>query len=138
MPARIEIYDNSHIQTTDAVGAMVVANQEGLSKPHYRIFNIKMSELEQKDDTSMMGQVFERRFNIKKDKARQLETLPDLIILDGGKGQVKAVQNKIAALNIPLLGIAKGPEHGRKRLREGLSERFFSARSLKKQRASPN
>ena len=132
MPARIEIYDNSHIQTTDAVGAMVVANQEGLSKPHYRIFNIKMSELEQKDDTSMMGQVFERRFNIKKDKARQLETLPDLIILDGGKGQVKAVQNKIAALNIPLLGIAKGPEHGRKRLREGLSERFFFCAQPKK------
>ena len=83
-PDRIEVYDNSHIQGTYAVGAMVVFGPDGLTKSEYRKFNINLDELENKDDTSMMKYVFNRRFK-KKDPSQALK-IPDLIILDGGKG----------------------------------------------------
>lgn len=123
---RVEIYDNSHMQGSNAVGAMVVAGTEGFLKTHYRIFNIKIEELTKKDDTAMMMQMFKRRFKKNNDL-----TLPDLIIVDGGKGQMNAVADILAPLEIPLLGIAKGPEHGRARLRAGMSERFFYNNSTK-------
>ena len=91
---RIEIYDNSHIQGHAPVGAMVVAGEEGFMKAHYRMFNIKAEALKAGDDYAMMRQVFARRFR-KKDAAA---IVPDLIIIDGGLGQMSAVADIIAAL----------------------------------------
>ena len=115
-PDRIEIYDNSHIQGTSAVGAMVVAGPEGFRKGQYRKFNIRAAATD--SDVGMMREVLTRRF------ARQLEetpdrddsTWPDLVLLDGGKGQLsaaKAVLEDLGIEDVCLVGIAKGPHHGR-------------------------
>ena len=107
-PERIEVYDNSHIQGAYAVGAMVVSGPDGLMKSEYRKFNIKMSELGNRDDTSMMQHVFSRRF--KKKNTQDLK-IPDVIILDGGKGQLSVIQNYLHDIgygNIPIVAIAKG------------------------------
>ena len=107
-PERIEVYDNSHIQGAYAVGAMVVSGPDGLMKSEYRKFNIKISELGNKDDTSMMQHVFSRRF--KKKNTQDLK-IPDVIILDGGKGQLSVIQNYLHDIgygNIPIVAIAKG------------------------------
>jgi excinuclease ABC subunit C len=111
---------------------MVVAGEEGLSKTHYRIFNVKSAELPKGDDTAMMRQMLARRFNIKKDKPRTIESPPDLIILDGGKGQMRAVLDIAAHFNIPVLAMAKGAEHGRKRERAGQTENFFYCKNAAK------
>ena len=107
-PERIEVYDNSHIQGAYAVGAMVVSGPDGLMKSEYRKFNIKISELGNRDDTSMMQHVFSRRF--KKKNTQDLK-IPDVIILDGGKGQLSIIQNYLNDIgygNIPIIAIAKG------------------------------
>ena len=116
VPQRIEIYDNSHIQGTHALGAMVVAGPEGFINSQYRKFNIKTAQTD--DDFGMMREVMARRFGraVSEDPDRESGTWPDLVLIDGGKGQVSAVKGVIDELGIEdlaLIGIAKGPHHGR-------------------------
>ena len=115
-PQRIEIYDNSHIQGTKAVGAMVVAGTEGFLKNQYRKFNIKSAQTN--DDFGMMREVMTRRFAraLEEDPDRDGDTWPDLVLIDGGKGQMSSVRDALEELgieDIPLVAIAKGPHHGR-------------------------
>lgn len=114
-PQRIEIYDNSHIQGTNALGGMVVAGPEGWIKGAYRKFNIKRVETAPGDDFAMMREVFERRFGraIEEDPDRSKGEWPDLVLIDGGKGQVSAVASVFSELGIddlPFIGVAKGPD----------------------------
>ncbi|MBO9695534.1 MAG: excinuclease ABC subunit UvrC [Sphingopyxis sp.] len=114
-PQRIEIYDNSHIQGTNALGAMVVAGPEGWIKGAYRKFNIKRAETQPGDDFAMMREVFQRRFAraIEEDPERTKGEWPDLVLIDGGKGQVSAVAAVFAELGIDdltFVGVAKGPD----------------------------
>lgn len=117
IPERIEVYDNSHIQGTKAVGAMVVAGAEGFLKNQYRKFNIKTAQ--SNDDFAMMREVMERRFTraMQEDPDRDKAGVwPDLVLIDGGKGQMSAVRDTLGELGIedvPLIAIAKGPDHGR-------------------------
>ena len=113
IPNRIEIYDNSHIQGADAVGAMVVAGPEGMEKNEYRKFNIKNNEIIPGDDVGMMKEVITRRFKrlIAEDPDRKLGKWPDLIFIDGGAGQISAVSETMQSMGvseIPLVGVAKG------------------------------
>lgn len=115
-PKRIEIFDNSHIQGTNALGAMVVAGPEGFIKGQYRKFNIKQAATD--DDFAMMREVFQRRFGRAQedDPDRDSGQWPDLVLIDGGKGQmsaVKAALEEIGVEDVPLIAIAKGPNHGR-------------------------
>ena len=136
MPRRIEVYDNSHIQGTNAVGGMIVAGPEGLAKAHYRKFNIKTQQDTGGDDFGMMKEVLTRRFSrLLKERATRpdqngtlaKDTLaedsnvddtsvgswPDLLLIDGGKGQLSAVQEVLKELGIddvPVAGISKGPD----------------------------
>lgn len=112
-PRRIEVYDNSHIMGTDAVGGMIVAGPEGFLKSQYRKFNIRGSDLTPGDDFAMMREVLTRRFQrlLKEDPDRGSEAWPDLLLIDGGAGQVSAVQATLEALgiaDIPVIGVAKG------------------------------
>ncbi len=112
-PARIEVYDNSHIQGSDAVGAMIVAGREGFIKSQYRKFNIRGEGITAGDDFGMMKEVLTRRFErlLKEDPDREGETWPDLLLIDGGAGQVSAVAGIMADLgveDIPVVGVAKG------------------------------
>ncbi len=116
-PQRIEVYDNSHIQGANAVGAMVVAGPEGFIKGQYRKWNIKRPEAAG-DDFAMMREVMERRFARAQDEDpdRDGGLWPDLVLIDGGKGQMSAVRDTLEELGIedvPLIAIAKGPNHGR-------------------------
>jgi excinuclease ABC subunit C len=116
VPQRIEVYDNSHIQGTKAVGAMVVAGPEGFLKNQYRKFNIKTAQSD--DDFAMMREVMARRFArvLEEDPDREGGTWPDLVLIDGGKGQlssVRAVIDELGIEDIAVIGIAKGPHHGR-------------------------
>ena len=118
VPQRIEVYDNSHIQGTNALGAMVVAGPEGFLKNQYRKFNIKRAETQPGDDFGMMREVMARRFGraVSEDPEREGGTWPDIVLIDGGKGQMSAVRAVIEELGIedlPLIAIAKGPHHGR-------------------------
>ncbi|WP_068073904.1 excinuclease ABC subunit UvrC [Novosphingobium lentum] len=118
VPQRIEVYDNSHIQGTNALGAMVVAGPDGFMKGQYRKFNIKRDETAPGDDFAMMREVMDRRFSRAQaeDPDRQGGTWPDLVLIDGGKGQMSAVRDALQELGIedvPLIAIAKGPNHGR-------------------------
>jgi excinuclease ABC subunit C len=130
-PRRIEVYDNSHIMGTNAVGAMIVAGAEGFMKTHYRTFNIKSLDLTPGDDYAMMREVLRRRFTrlLKEDAARpempeendlqgriDSETAfpdrPDIILIDGGKGQfeaARAVLNELGVTGVAVAAIAKGP-----------------------------
>ncbi|MBO9455111.1 excinuclease ABC subunit UvrC [Paracoccus sp. R12_1] len=119
-PRRVEIYDNSHIMGTNAVGGMVVAGPEGFLKSQYRKFNIKGTEITPGDDFGMMKEVLTRRFSrlLKEDPDRQTEAWPDLLLIDGGAGQVSAVDGILADLgveDIPIVGVAKGVDrdHGK-------------------------
>jgi excinuclease ABC subunit C len=117
-PQRIEIYDNSHIQGTNALGAMVVAGPEGFIKGQYRKFNIKRTETAPGDDYAMMHEVFQRRFARAQedDPDRDKGEWPDLVLIDGGKGQMSAVKAALAEIgveDVALIAIAKGPHHGR-------------------------
>ncbi len=112
-PERIEVYDNSHIQGTHAVGGMIVAGPEGLMKSQYRKFNIKDESLTPGDDFGMMKEVLTRRFQrlLKEDPDRESTSWPDLLLIDGGAGQVSAVHEIMAELgveDIPMVGVAKG------------------------------
>ncbi len=132
-PRRVEIYDNSHIMGTNAVGAMVVAGAMGFSKPHYRTFNIKSEDLTPGDDFGMMREVLTRRFaRLQKDSPRVTEASeasddampdwPDLVLIDGGKGQLEAARSVLAELGIddvPMVGVAKGVD------RDAGREQFF-------------
>ncbi|MEM8617043.1 MAG: excinuclease ABC subunit UvrC, partial [Pseudomonadota bacterium] len=125
-PKRIEIYDNSHIQGSNMVGGMVVAGPEGFEKAQYRKFNIKDQSLEPGDDYGMMREVMTRRFNrAKKEReAGEVESWPDLVLIDGGLGQLNAVQDALKALDLGsddvcLVSIAKGVERNAGR------EQFF-------------
>ncbi|NNE52196.1 MAG: excinuclease ABC subunit UvrC [Sulfitobacter sp.] len=113
VPERIEVYDNSHIQGTNAVGAMIVAGAEGLMKSQYRKFNIKGDDLVPGDDFGMMKEVLNRRFKrlIKEDPDRSGGLWPDLLLIDGGAGQVSAVaqiMRERGVEDIPMVGVAKG------------------------------
>ena len=123
MPQRIEVYDNSHISGTDAVGAMIVAGPEGLTKNAYRKFTIK-SDIAPGDDYAMMREVLTRRFSraLREDPDREGGEWPDLVIIDGGQGQLAIAGEVLAELGIadlPVVAIAKGPERNAGR------ERFF-------------
>ncbi|OIP83321.1 MAG: excinuclease ABC subunit C [Rhodobacterales bacterium CG2_30_65_12] len=112
-PKRIEVYDNSHIQGAHAVGAMIVAGPEGFMKSQYRKFNIRGEEITPGDDFGMMKEVLTRRFKrlLKEDPDRQGEHWPDLLLIDGGAGQVSAVNEILEDLgveDIPMAGVAKG------------------------------
>ncbi|MBF9030687.1 excinuclease ABC subunit UvrC [Rhodobacterales bacterium HKCCE3408] len=112
-PRRIEVYDNSHIMGTNAVGAMIVAGPEGFEKSQYRKFNIKGDDLTPGDDFGMMKEVLTRRFQrlLKEDPDRESNAWPDLLLIDGGAGQVSAVEEIMEDLGIedvPFIGVAKG------------------------------
>ncbi|WP_417687198.1 excinuclease ABC subunit UvrC [Roseibium sp.] len=148
-PRRIEVYDNSHIMGTNAVGGMIVAGMEGFSKGQYRKFNIKSEDLTPGDDYGMMREVLTRRFSrLMKEHPRVLEkpadtpqiegdddagegnvpaatdipAWPDLVLIDGGQGQLTAARETLEELgltDVPLVGIAKGPD------RDAGREKFF-------------
>lgn len=123
IPKRIEVYDNSHIQGTNAVGAMIVAGPDGFMKNQYRKFNIKSEGLTPGDDYAMMKEVLQRRFKrlvspSEKDIARaakedDVPQWPDLVIIDGGRGQLNAVREiftELGVTNVALMSVAKGPD----------------------------
>ncbi|REJ69588.1 MAG: excinuclease ABC subunit UvrC [Proteobacteria bacterium] len=119
-PKRIEVFDNSHIQGAHAVGAMIVSGPDGFLKNQYRKFNIRGDDLTPGDDFGMMKEVMTRRFTrlIKEDPERTSESWPDLLLIDGGAGQVSAVAEILETLGIddvPMVGVAKGVDrdHGK-------------------------
>jgi len=134
-PTRIEVYDNSHIGGTNAVGAMIVAGPEGLRKNQYRKFNIRSSDLTPGDDYGMMREVLGRRFKrLLEENPRTVvnnahdliagedQPWPDLLLIDGGQGQLNAAQETLTALgvfDVPVVAIAKGPD------RDAGRETFF-------------
>ena len=123
-PERIEVYDNSHIMGTNAVGGMIVAGPEGFQKSQYRKFNIKSAELTPGDDYGMMNEVLRRRFArlAKEEEAGENPIRPDLVLVDGGAGQLAAALEVMADLgvdDIAVVGVAKGPD------RDAGLERFF-------------
>jgi excinuclease ABC subunit C len=123
-PERIEVYDNSHIQGTNAVGGMIVAGPEGFMKGQYRKFNIRSTELTPGDDYGMMKEVLRRRFArlVKEEEEGDSSARPDLVLVDGGKGQLDAALEVMADLgvdDIAIVGVAKGPD------RDAGLERFF-------------
>ena len=125
-PQRIEVYDNSHIQGTNAVGAMIVGGPEGFEKNEYRKFNIRSDAITPGDDYGMMRQVLTRRFTrllkeTAKADADDERPWPDLVIIDGGRGQLGVARDVFAELGVDgvtLVAIAKGPDRnaGRERL----------------------
>ena len=122
-PERIEIYDNSHIQGTAPIGAMVVAGPDGFIKNSYRKFNIK-TEGAAGDDFAMMREVLSRRFGraLREGPERDDENWPDLVLIDGGQGQLEVARQVLTELgleDIAIVGIAKGPD------RDAGRERFF-------------
>lgn len=134
VPKRIEVYDNSHIMGTNAVGGMIVAGPEGFVKNQYRKFNIKSQDITPGDDYGMMREVMERRFSrLLKEKGLPVENTtqdddsfpqwPDVILIDGGQGQMKVVHEVLRELEINdaviAIGVAKGMD------REAGRERFF-------------
>ena len=123
-PERIEVYDNSHIMGTNAVGGMIVAGPDGFQKSQYRKFNIKSTELTPGDDFGMMREVLKRRFArmLKEEEAGEPSPRPELVLVDGGAGQLGAVLEVMADLgvdDIAVVGVAKGPD------RDAGLERFF-------------
>jgi len=108
----IEVYDNSHIQGSSSVGALITFGSEGFIKKRYRKFNIKNQELRAGDDYGMLKEVFERRFSkIIKEKKQEEATIPDLVIIDGGKGQYsvgRKILDEYGFHDIPIITIAKG------------------------------
>lgn len=120
-PNRIEVYDNSHIMGTNAVGAMIVAGPDGFLKSQYRKFNIRSEGLTPGDDYAMMREVLERRFKrllaqgpdkVETD-AETVPQWPDLVIIDGGRGQLNAAQaifDELGLKDVALMAVAKGPE----------------------------
>jgi excinuclease ABC subunit C len=142
-PRRIEVYDNSHIAGSNPVGAMIVAGPEGFRKNQYRKFNIRSEEITPGDDYGMMREVLQRRFKRLLEESPRTtiddamaavqsghvdiddeQPWPDLVLIDGGQGQLSAAQETLAALgvtDVPLVAIAKGPD------RDAGRETFFLA-----------
>ncbi|WP_114945743.1 excinuclease ABC subunit UvrC [Microvirga calopogonii] len=134
-PRRVEVYDNSHIMGTNAVGAMVVAGANGFMKQHYRTFNMKSEDLKPGDDYGMMREMLQRRFaRLVKEEPRgeadhqthddSFPAWPDLVLIDGGKGQLEAARQALAEVgvsedDVALVGIAKGRD------RDAGRETFF-------------
>jgi excinuclease ABC subunit C len=123
-PGRIEVYDNSHIMGSNAVGGMIVAGPEGFQKNAYRKFNIRGEDLTPGDDYGMMREVLRRRFSrlAKEEAAGESPIRPDLLLMDGGQGQLDAALEILQELgldDIPVVGVAKGPD------RDAGLERFF-------------
>ena len=123
-PERIEVYDNAHIQGTNAVGGMIVAGPEGFRKNQYRKFNIRGEDLTPGDDYGMMREVMRRRFGkmVKDEEAGEVVERPDLLLIDGGAGQLAEVLAVLADLgvdDITAVGVAKGPD------RDAGKEHFF-------------
>ena len=117
----VEVYDNSHIQGTDSIGALIAFGEEGFVKKRYRKFNIKIKKNLQ-DDYGMMREVINRRFKRALQEKEHYLTLPDLILIDGGKGQysvVREAMNELGLHEIPVIAIAKG------KLRNSGDETFF-------------
>ncbi|MDG0989753.1 MAG: excinuclease ABC subunit UvrC [Yoonia sp.] len=115
VPQRIEVYDNSHIQGAFAVGGMIVAGPEGFDKNQYRKFNIKGDDLTPGDDFGMMKEVMTRRFKrlLKEDPDRTSGMWPELLLIDGGAGQVSSVREIMTELgvgDVPMIGVAKGED----------------------------
>lgn len=124
MPRRIEVYDNSHIMGTNAVGGMIVAGVDGFLKNQYRKFNIKSKDITPGDDYGMMREVLTRRFSrlmketdgpkhAAEDDTIDAGTWPDLLLIDGGIGQINAVKGVLKELGVtdmPIAGVAKGPD----------------------------
>lgn len=114
-PERVEVYDNSHISGTNMVGAMIVAGPGGFEKNAYRKFNIKSADLSPGDDYGAMREVLTRRFARaqKEDPDREQGLWPDLVLLDGGKGQLSTARQTLEDLgidDIPMVAISKGPD----------------------------
>jgi excinuclease ABC subunit C len=114
-PQRIEVYDNSHVMGTNAVGAMIVAGPEGFRKNQYRKFNIRRPETGPGDDFAMMREVLGRRFARleKEDPDRSKGDWPDLLLIDGGKGQLSAVcatMEEAGVHDVPVVAVSKGPD----------------------------
>lgn len=134
-PRRVEVFDNSHIMGTNAVGAMIVAGPEGFAKSQYRKFNIRSQDLTPGDDYAMMREVLGRRFGrlmrevgprgtAGRDDDAAVSAWPDLVLIDGGRGQLSAATETLAELGItdlPLIGVAKGPD------RDAGRETFYMA-----------
>jgi excinuclease ABC subunit C len=123
-PERIEVYDNSHIMGTNAVGGMIVAGPDGFLKNQYRKFNIRSQDLTPGDDYGMMREVLRRRFArmVKEEEAGETPPRPDLVLIDGGQGQLDAALEALADLGVDdvvVVGVAKGPD------RDAGLERFF-------------
>ena len=122
-PQRIEVFDNSHLQGTNQLGGMIVAGPDGFMKNQYRKFNIKNPDTAPGDDYAMMREVFTRRYGrLAKEETRDSAAWPDLVLIDGGKGQLGVAIEVMAELgleDIPLVGVAKGPD------RDAGRERFF-------------
>ena len=124
MPTRIEVYDNSHIMGSNAVGGMIVAGVDGFLKNQYRKFNIKSEDITPGDDYGMMREVLTRRFSrllretdgprhAESDDTVDAGTWPDLLLIDGGVGQINAVRSVLEELGLgdmPIAGVAKGPD----------------------------
>jgi len=113
-PERIEVYDNSHIMGSSALGAMIVAGPDGFEKSQYRKFNIKADDIEPGDDYAMMREVLTRRFaRLRKEEEKGAGRRPDLVLVDGGKGQLSTaleVMDELKLSDIPVVSIAKGPD----------------------------
>jgi len=125
-PKRIEVYDNSHVMGTNAVGGMIVAGPEGFMKNAYRKFNIKDESITPGDDFGMMREVLTRRFkrlvDESPDRTAADSAWPDLVVIDGGAGQLSAalgIMRELGVDDVPLVAIAKGPDRNAGR------ERFF-------------
>ena len=127
-PKRIEVYDNSHISGTNALGAMIVSGEDGFEKNAYRKFNIKDPDTVSGDDYAMMREVLTRRLSraLKEDPDRAGNTWPDLILIDGGPGQLSVALEVLDELGIPdqpIVAIAKGPDRDAGRERFHVPER---------------
>ena len=112
-PDRIEVYDNSHIQGTNALGAMIVAGPEGFEKTSYRKFNMKGDDAATNDDFAMMKAMLRRRFTRLQKDRDQGAPAPGLVLIDGGKGQLSSVMEVMAELgvdDVPVASVAKGPD----------------------------
>jgi excinuclease ABC subunit C len=112
-PERIEVYDNSHIQGTNALGAMIVAGPEGFEKTSYRRFNMKGDDAATNDDFAMMKAMLRRRFTRLAKERDEGAAVPDLVLIDGGKGQLSSVlevMNELGVDDIPVVAVAKGPD----------------------------